>query len=397
MFGGIYYWFDKITGVAYNEILGQIHFWIFFIGVNFTFFPMHFLGVAGMPRRVPDYPDAFYAYNKIASWGSYISAWSILVFFFVIFEALTSSRSEPVLKETVVIKDKLSSSFNKYFPLFVVFVAILFLYFEQYRITFIAIGFLILNYSSIGLLVKDFLSQQRTTREHIKNDIKKDHFYLYYLESLLGVSVILGFILLFTMDNNSVFVQNLLGILVLCYILVSLYKLIVTKKYYQKYNSPKTKNHYSSERISNQKRNFHATTTASAYGFEIFHTAFRVAQQHHGTIAYCTECAVKFGLGYVTAHTYSNNRFVSPNLFTNAFNSYAPTGLGFKYVPNSFQPTLHDYIVTQRSLRGEELIEFHKTIIDNDGYMNTEKAQKYAKEKGILLPSHLFEFGTKKD
>jgi hypothetical protein len=106
---------------------------------------------------------------------------------------------------------------------------------------------------------------------------------------------------------------------------------------------------------------------------------------------------VKFGLGYVTAHTYSNNRFVSPNLFTNAFNSYAPTGLGFKYVPNSFQPTLHDYIVTQRLLRGEELIEFHKTIIDNDGYMNTEKAQKYAKEKGILLPSHLFEFGTKKD
>jgi len=54
----------------------------FFIGVNFTFFPMHFLGVAGMPRRVPDYPDAFYAYNKIASWGSYISAWSTLVFFF---------------------------------------------------------------------------------------------------------------------------------------------------------------------------------------------------------------------------------------------------------------------------------------------------------------------------
>jgi hypothetical protein len=88
MFGGIYYWFDKITGVAYNEILGQIHFWIFFIGVNFTFFPMHFLGVAGMPRRVPDYPDAFYAYNKIASWGSYISAWSTLVFFFMLYEAL---------------------------------------------------------------------------------------------------------------------------------------------------------------------------------------------------------------------------------------------------------------------------------------------------------------------
>jgi heme/copper-type cytochrome/quinol oxidase subunit 1 len=96
MFGGIYFWFDKITGVAYNEILGQIHFWIFFIGVNFTFFPMHFLGVAGMPRRVPDYPDAFYAYNKIASWGSYISAWSTLVFFFVLYEAFSTSKKTVV-------------------------------------------------------------------------------------------------------------------------------------------------------------------------------------------------------------------------------------------------------------------------------------------------------------
>jgi cytochrome c oxidase subunit 1 len=92
MFGGIYFWFDKITGVAYNEVLGQIHFWIFFVGVNFTFFPMHFLGVAGMPRRVPDYPDAFYAYNKIASWGSYISAWSTLVFFFVLYEAFSTNK-----------------------------------------------------------------------------------------------------------------------------------------------------------------------------------------------------------------------------------------------------------------------------------------------------------------
>ena len=48
MLAGVYYWFEKITGVTYSEILGQIHFWAFFIGVNLTFFPMHFLGVAGM-------------------------------------------------------------------------------------------------------------------------------------------------------------------------------------------------------------------------------------------------------------------------------------------------------------------------------------------------------------
>ena len=92
MFAGIYYWFEKITGVCYSEILGQIHFWTFFAGVNITFFPMHFLGVAGMPRRIPDYPDAFYTFNKIASWGSYISALSSLLFFYIVFEVLSSNR-----------------------------------------------------------------------------------------------------------------------------------------------------------------------------------------------------------------------------------------------------------------------------------------------------------------
>ena len=88
---GTYYWFNKITGLKYSEFLGQLHFWIFFIGVNITFFPMHFLGVAGMPRRIPDYPDAFYFFNKIASWGSYISAFSLIIFFFVLIDALLSN------------------------------------------------------------------------------------------------------------------------------------------------------------------------------------------------------------------------------------------------------------------------------------------------------------------
>jgi len=92
MLGGVYYWFDKITGVQYSETLGQIHFWVFFVGVNLTFFPMHFLGVAGMPRRVPDYPDAFLIFNRIASYGSYISALSGLFFFYVVFVAFTDGN-----------------------------------------------------------------------------------------------------------------------------------------------------------------------------------------------------------------------------------------------------------------------------------------------------------------
>jgi heme/copper-type cytochrome/quinol oxidase subunit 1 len=93
IFGGVYYWFEKLTGVTYSEILAQIHFWTFFIGVNLTFFPMHWLGAAGMPRRIPDYPDAFYLFNKIASWGSYISGASFVFFFFLVFEAFYSSRT----------------------------------------------------------------------------------------------------------------------------------------------------------------------------------------------------------------------------------------------------------------------------------------------------------------
>jgi len=93
MLGGLYFWFEKITGVCYSEILGKIHFWSFFIGVNLTFFPMHFLGVAGMPRRIPDYPDAFFIFNKIASWGSYISAISSLFFFYIVFDAFSTGKT----------------------------------------------------------------------------------------------------------------------------------------------------------------------------------------------------------------------------------------------------------------------------------------------------------------
>lgn len=80
-FAGFYYWIGKISGRQYPEILGKIHFWITFIGVNLTFFPQHFLGLAGMPRRIPDYPDAFAGWNMVSSIGSTISI--IAAFFFI--------------------------------------------------------------------------------------------------------------------------------------------------------------------------------------------------------------------------------------------------------------------------------------------------------------------------
>jgi cytochrome c oxidase subunit 1 len=81
IFAGFYFWLPKIIGRHYPEALGRVHFWITFFGVNLTFFPMHFLGLAGMPRRIPDYPDAYAGWNAIASFGSYISGVGLFFFF----------------------------------------------------------------------------------------------------------------------------------------------------------------------------------------------------------------------------------------------------------------------------------------------------------------------------
>src|SRR5579884_1307667 len=92
LFGGFYYWIGKMSGRTYNETFGKIHFWTTFIGVNLTFFPMHFLGLAGMPRRIADYPDAFAGWNAIASIGAYISAASTVWFVFVVLHTLLAGR-----------------------------------------------------------------------------------------------------------------------------------------------------------------------------------------------------------------------------------------------------------------------------------------------------------------
>ena len=90
IFAGIYYWIGKMTGRQYNEFLGKIQFWTLFIGVNLTFFPMHFSGLAGMPRRYVDYPDAFAGWNMVSSWGAYLSGVSALLFLYIMFRTFTA-------------------------------------------------------------------------------------------------------------------------------------------------------------------------------------------------------------------------------------------------------------------------------------------------------------------
>lgn len=92
IFSGIYYWFGKITGYKIKEAIGKVHFYTFLIGTNITFLPMYFLGLAGMPRRIPDYADAYYKWNVIASYGSIISVVSTIVFFYAIYRALADKE-----------------------------------------------------------------------------------------------------------------------------------------------------------------------------------------------------------------------------------------------------------------------------------------------------------------
>jgi len=93
LYSAWYFWIPKILGLDYNRMLGKVHFWILFIGVNVTFFPQHFLGLQGMPRRISDYPDAFAGWNLISSFGSIISVVATWLFLYIVYVQLVEGKA----------------------------------------------------------------------------------------------------------------------------------------------------------------------------------------------------------------------------------------------------------------------------------------------------------------
>jgi cytochrome c oxidase subunit 1 len=93
LYSAWYFWVPKILGLDYNELLGKVHFWILFVGVNLTFFPQHFLGLQGMPRRISDYPDAFAKWNLVSSIGSIVSVVATWLFLYILYKQLVEGKS----------------------------------------------------------------------------------------------------------------------------------------------------------------------------------------------------------------------------------------------------------------------------------------------------------------
>jgi len=102
MFAGFYYWIEKIVGLQYDTRLANMHFTLFFIGVNITFMPLHFLGLSGMPRRIVDYPDFYHGWNQISTLGSTISFISAILFFYLVYDMFVYGK--PGRKAPYVIK-----------------------------------------------------------------------------------------------------------------------------------------------------------------------------------------------------------------------------------------------------------------------------------------------------
>ena len=108
LFAGFYFWFTKITSKRYNVILAKSHFWTFFIGVNLTFFPMHFLGLAGMPRRIFDYPDSYAFLNSLSSFGSMLTVFSFLLFVLVMIQSFSDSFKLTISEELELLRKRIN-------------------------------------------------------------------------------------------------------------------------------------------------------------------------------------------------------------------------------------------------------------------------------------------------
>jgi Cytochrome C and Quinol oxidase polypeptide I len=341
IFSGVYYWFNKITGVRYSEFLGQLHFWIFFIGVNLTFFPMHFLGVAGMPRRIPDYPDAFYVFNKISSWGSYISGFSVIIFIIVLLDAFFFSLKNTATEKGNQ-KNKISENAINWL---ILSIGLLGYYFEYYLLVFYTtVHFLVLlgQYFSKTFKKKldNFKKDQITIKEHYLESFK----IFYYLVFSVRLTAALFYVYFFSLNPDDMYAfGNLFYGVTYTFVLIGLIDL----------------------------------------GITLYIIFFKNTPVTELAVNVCYHCATK-GLPLAGAlHISSNVPFIAPNPLSNGYHKYSPLGRGYG-VWSTGQLMQIDYIKTHLGSRFD-----YKQIVDQDLMVDPGKMKKYVKENGLSLQSFL--------
>ncbi len=155
VFAGFYYWFWRITGKNYDELKGRIHFWLTFIGVNITFFPMHFLGLAGMPRRIPDYPDAYGPFNTLCTFGAIVSIVATFYFFALVYTALSAENSKIRYIYDVFISLFIKATDLVYLPIFNIY--------RRWSVNFLTV--VKLEPTFINLLLINIIAKERAIND----------------------------------------------------------------------------------------------------------------------------------------------------------------------------------------------------------------------------------------
>ena len=245
LFAGFYYWIEYLMGLKYSSFLGRLHFYLTFVGVNLTFFPMHFLGLAGMPRRIPDYPDIYWTWNYYSSIGSFISVIGLFVFFYLVWNMLNqnviglqfknilyilikSNNNQKFLLSLKKFEYKLNKVFYNFIKNYKALYFIIYIYKITYKILF--------SYIYKVLEIKFYIFN----KYNFNNFFEKSNFYL-YLDRFYYSTFIYNYINIWNLSVNNKKIINLINILSYNYILIYIYVIYFNKLIIQKYINIKFK------------------------------------------------------------------------------------------------------------------------------------------------------------
>ena len=342
VFGGLYYWFDKITGIKYSEILAQIHFWTFFVGVNITFFPMHWLGVAGMPRRIPDYPDAYYTFNKIASWGSYISAASFILFVVLLIEAFYSNRTTNRINVGKNNTNISITTSKEEFDMFVLFLGAICYFFGYYFITLYAFVHLTLRVlqtfsETFANKLISFKNDQKIITTHYLKDFKLCYYFAMIVRVITGCFYIYFFFLL----NPESLEQYSFLFFTITYIFI--------------------------------------LTNLMDLGIIIYIILYKNDPVKEAAASFCFHCVSKGIPAFGALHMSANVPMISPNPITNYYHLWSPLGRGYG-VYSSGQLLQIDYLKTKLGSNFD-----YTQCLDKHKFVDPQKLTTYAGRNNINL------------